>query len=187
MRLYVALVADEVVCSDGTSVQEAFPLPPQRLYIYYYWGSIPVVPLELTARLLPRVAPAGTGCIGCMSFPLDGPNGIVNKKGQWPDQYWLLSQTEGLYTYEDVKKSVTFDSENATLTHIVVSGRVRANLGVRPPPTPPLLPCWFSPRRSGGGGGEGGRGRERYAVWHSNHRVWYRVHVICPPPPTPTD
>lgn len=88
LRLYVALVADEVVCSDGT------------------------------------------GCIGCMSFPLDGPNGIVNKKGQWPDQYWLLSQTEGLYTYEDVKKSVTFDSENATLTHIVVSGRVRANLGI---------------------------------------------------------
>ena len=91
---------------------------------------------------LQRVAPTGTGCIGCMSFALDGPNGIVNKKGQWPDQYWLLSQTEGLYTYEDVKKSVTFDSENSTLTHMVVSGRVRANLGVSPPPS--SLPLLFT-------------------------------------------
>lgn len=85
LRLYVALVADEVVCSDGT------------------------------------------GCIGCMSISL---NDIVNKKGQWPDEFWLLSQTEGLYSYEDVKREVTLDNENATLTHVVVKGRVRANLAI---------------------------------------------------------
>lgn len=85
LRLYVAVVADEVVCSDGT------------------------------------------GCVGCMSFSMED---LANKKGQWPDQFWLLSQTEGLYTFEEVKKQVTFDAENASLTHIVIGGRVRANLSI---------------------------------------------------------
>ena len=85
--------------------------------------------------------------MGCMSFTLDE---IFERRGPWPEWFWLLPQTSGIFGHEHIERQVVDDSQAPGMKeHMVVSGRVRANMMVGwvcccPGPAPPLAarPSW---------------------------------------------
>ena len=69
-----------------------------------------------------------TGFIGCMSFSMEE---LLAREGPWPNSWWMLPQTVGLFGHEAVEKVVSPDEMMpGSVTHIIIAGRSQANMMV---------------------------------------------------------
>jgi len=67
-----------------------------------------------------------TGFMGCMSFTLDE---IFERRGPWPEWWWMLPQTSGIFGHQFIEQAVAEDSQvSGVKDHMVISGRVGPNM-----------------------------------------------------------
>jgi len=121
--------------------------------------------------------------MGCMSFTLDE---IFERRGPWPEWWWMLPQTSGIFGHQFIEQAVAEDSQvSGVKDHMVISGRVGPNMMVRARPCGLLRGADGRPAPTRGLCGGDSQPRTRAgSSWHAPPRRAAachpnEAHVLC--------